>query len=112
VEDHAANAIKGYSTYGDSPLPYGEETAAAIGASYDALAAFSEDLNPGAPVIIPPLLTGEHLADILLGSCGIEGYEWNIGETYFDTITAVNVYGYEHIWTFGEVNPAAEYEVG
>ena len=111
VADHAANAIKGYSTYGDAAMPYGDDTAAALGASYDALAAFSEQLNPGAPVIIPPLLTGEHLADILLGSCGIEGYEWTIGETYFDTITAVNVYGYEHVWTFGEENPAAEYEV-
>ncbi len=111
VEDASANAIKGYSTYGDPAMPYGEDTAAVVGASYDALAAYSEELNPGVPVIIPPLLTGEHLADILLGSCGIEGYEWEFDTTYFDTITAVNNYGYEHVWTFGEENPAAEYEV-
>ena len=111
VADPSANAIKGYSTYGDPAIPYGDEAREQVGSSYDALAAFSEELNPGVPVIIPPLLTGEHLADILLGTCGVEGYEWEFGTTYFDTITAVNNYGYEHVWTFGEVNPAAEYEV-
>ena len=111
LEDNAANAIKGYATYGDAPMPYGEDTAAAIGASYDALAAFSEELNPGAPVIIPPLLTGEHLADILLSACGTEGYDFEYGATYYDTITAVNVYGFEQVWSMGDENPAAEYKV-
>ena len=111
VADPSANAIKGYSTYGDPAVPI-EIAQDQLGASYDALVAFSEELNPGVPVIIPPLLTGEHLADILLGTCGIEGYEWEFGTTYFGTITAVNIYGYEHVWTFGEENPAAEYEVG
>ncbi len=110
VENHADNAIKGYSTYGDPAIPYGDDAAALIGAGYDGLVPFAESLNPD--VIIPPAQTGAHLADILLGSCGIEGYEWEFDSTYFDTITAVNVYGYENIWSFGDENPAAEYEVG
>lgn len=111
--DPSANAIKGYSTYGDPAAPYGDETAAQVGKSYDALAAFSEELNPGAPVIIPPLLTGEHLADILLNACGIEGYEFEpgYGNTFYDTITAVNVYDFSATWTMGDENPAAEYKV-
>lgn len=108
LADNSANAIKGYSTYGDLPMPYGDETKAELGASYDALAAFAEQYSPD--VIITPLLTGERLADILLGVCGIEGYEWTFGETYYDTVSSVNVYGYEAIWSFGEENPAAEYE--
>jgi ABC-type sugar transport system substrate-binding protein len=86
-EDPSANAIKGYSTYGDEGdvETYGENASAQA--------------------------TGAHLADILLGVCGIDGYSWTYGETYFDTITAVNVYGYTNQWTFGEENPAAEYEV-
>ena len=111
LEDNAANAIKGYSTYGDAAMPYGDDTAAVLGVSYDALAAFSEDLNPGAPVIIPPLLTGEHLADILLSACGVEGYDFEYGATFYDTITAVNVLGFEKTWSMGEDNPAAEYKV-
>jgi len=111
LEDASANAVKGYSTYGDPAMPYGDETAAAIGQSYEALAAYSEGMQPGAPVIIPPFLTGEHLADILLGVCGVEGYEWTYGETYFDTITAVNNYGYSYMWSFGDEHPAAQYEV-
>ena len=110
-EDISANAIKGYSTYGDAAVPYGDDAAAALGVSYDALAAYSEELNPGVPVIIPPLLTGEHLADILLSACGFEGYDFNYGETFYDTITAVNVYGFEQTWSMGEDNPAAEYKV-
>ncbi len=109
--DASATAIKGYSTYGDPAMPYGEETAAVVGNSYEALAAFAEAAQPGAPVIIPPFLTGEHLADILLGSCGIEGYEWTYGETYFDSITAVNNLGYSYLWSFGDEHPAAQYEV-
>lgn len=110
LADANANAIKGYATYGDAPVPYGDDTAAAIGVSYDALAAFSEGLNPGAPVIIPPLLTGEHLADILLSACGTEGYDFPYGETYYDTITAVNTVGFEQVWSMGDPNPAAEYK--
>jgi len=108
--DPAANAIKGYATYGDAPVPYGDDTAEAIGVSYEALAAFSEQLNPGAPVIIPPILTGDHLAQILLGVCGVGGYEWTYGETYYDTITAVTVDGFSATWSMGDENPAAEYK--
>ena len=110
VADPSSTAIKGYATYGDPAAPYGDETAAMVGKSYEALAAFSEELNPDAPVIIPPLLTGEHLADILLGVCGIEGYEWNYGETYYDTITAVTVDGFSATWKMGDENPAIEYK--
>ena len=112
VEDHAASAIKGYSTYGDPALPYGDEAAAQVGKSYEALAAFAEELNPGSPVIIPPCFTGEHLADILLDACGIEGYEFEpgYGNTFYDTITVFNVYGYADTWTRTDENPAIDYK--
>ena len=110
AEDHSANAIKGYSTYGDAAIPFGDDAAAVLGASYDAVAAFAEELTPDSPVIIPPVLTGEHLADILLSACGTEGYDFEYGTTYYDTITCVNVYGFEQIWSMGDANPAAEYK--
>lgn len=107
----SADAIKGYSTYGDAALPYGEPSLALVGeASYDALAAFSEQLNPGVPVIIPPLFTGWHLAEILLGVCGIDGHSWEYGATYYDTISVVNVYGYTNTWSMGDANPALDYK--
>lgn len=111
VADHSASAIKGYSTYGDPAVPYGDDAAAQVGASYEALAAFSEQLNPGAPVIIPPLLTGEHLADILLSACGL-GYEYEpgYGNTFYDTITVCNVYGYANTWIRTDENPAIQYK--
>jgi ABC-type sugar transport system substrate-binding protein len=84
--DPSADAIKGYATYGDPAEERDGE------------------------VIIPPVLTGEHLAEILLGVCGVGGYSWNYGETYYDTITAVNVYGFEATWTMGEDNPASQYK--
>ncbi len=108
--DASANAIKGYSTYGDAALPIGDDAAAVLGASYDAVVAFAEELTPDSPVIIPPILTGEHLADILLSACGTEGYDWTYGETYYDTITAVNTIGFEQTWSMGDENPAAEYK--
>ena len=107
-KDPSSSAIKGYATYGDPAMPYGDDTAAALGASYDALAAFSQTINP--EVIIPPILTGEKLADILLGVCGIDGFQWNYGETYYDTITAVTVDGFSATWKMGDANPAAEYK--
>ena len=114
VADPSASAIKGYSTYGDPAMPYGDDLAAQVGASYEAMAAFSEQLNPGAPVVIPPVLTGEHLADILLDACGIEGYEFEPGHTntFYDTITVCNVYGYADTWTREMENPAIEYKTG
>ena len=114
VADHSASAIKGYSTYGDPAMPYGDELAAQVGASYEAMAAFSEQLNPGVPVVIPPVLTGEHLADILLAACGIEGYEYEpgYGNTFYDTITVCNVYGYAGTWFRTDANPAIEYKTG
>lgn len=84
--DPAANAIKGYATYGDPAEERDGE------------------------IIIPPVLTGEHLAEILLGVCGIDGYSWNYGETYYDTITAVTVDGFSATWSMGDANPAAEYK--
>ena len=107
--DPAANAIKGYSTYGDDAMPF-EAVQSAFPRSYDALAAISEQINPGAPVIIPPILTGMRLADILLGVCGVGGYEWNYGDTYYDTIIAVTVDGFNATWSMGDANPAAEYK--
>jgi ABC-type sugar transport system substrate-binding protein len=84
--DPSSTAIKGYATYGDPAEERDGET------------------------ITPPVLTGEHLAEILLGVCGIDGYSWNYGETYYDTITAVTVDGFSASWKMGDENPAAEYK--
>lgn len=112
LENVSSTAIKGYSTYGDPAVPYGDEAAAQVGASYEALSAFSETLNPGAPVIIPPLLTGEHLADILLSACGIEGYDYEpgFGNTFYDTITVTSIFGFDKTWVRTDDNPAIEYK--
>lgn len=112
LADPSSDAIKGYSTYGDPAVPYGDEAAAQVGASYEALKAFSEQLNPDAPVIIPPLLTGEHLADILLAACGIEGYDFEpgFGNTFYDTITVCNTCGYADTWVRTDENPALQYK--
>ncbi|MBE6991385.1 MAG: sugar ABC transporter substrate-binding protein [Ruminococcaceae bacterium] len=109
--DPSANAIKGYATYGDPAMPYGDEAAEKLGKSYAAVEAFSKELMPDLPIIFPPVMTGQHLAEILLGTCGIEGYTWNYGETYYDTITAVTVDGFNATWSMGDENPAAEYKV-
>ena len=114
LADPSASAVKGYSTYGDPALPM-DQAAAQLGDSYEALAAFSEKINPGAPVIIPPILTGSHLADCLLTACGLSD-AWNdpniggYGGTFYDTITAVNTVGFEASWSMGQENPAAEYK--
>ncbi len=114
AEDPSANAIKGYATYGDPAVPM-EEAKEMLGDSYDALAAFSEEINPGASVMIPPILTGAHLADALLTACGLSD-AWNdpliggYGGTYYDTITAVTVDGFSATWSMGDENPAAEYK--
>jgi ABC-type sugar transport system substrate-binding protein len=84
--DPSSTAIKGYATYGDPAEERDGE------------------------VIIPPVLTGEHLAEILLGVCGVGDYSWTYGETYYDTITAVTVDGFEATWQMGQENPAAEYK--
>lgn len=113
VSNPSSSAIKGYVTYGDFAMPYGEETAAKVGVSYDAMAQFAEELQPDSAVIIPPVLTGGHLADILLYACGIMGYEFapGYGNTYFDTVSACNIYGYENTWTMDKDNPAIQYRV-
>ncbi len=68
-------------------------------------------VQEAAPImLIPPVQTGAHLAEILLSACGYD-YGFEYGDTYFDTITAVNNYGYEKTWSMGEENPAAKYEV-
>lgn len=84
--DPSSTAIKGYATYGDPAEERDGE------------------------VIIPPVLTGEHLAEILLGVCGVGDYTWTYGETYYDTITAVTVDGFSATWKMGDENPAAEYK--
>ncbi len=90
-EDPSSTAIKGYATYGDPAEERDGE------------------------VIIPPVLTGEHLADALLTACGMSD-AWNdpliggYGGTYYDTITAVTVDGFSATWKMGEENPAAEYK--
>ncbi len=88
LEDPSANAIKGYSTYGDAP-----ET--------------DEDGNVTKDT---STLTGEHLGEVLLGVCEVGDNEWDYGEFYYDTITAVNTAGFEKVWSMGDENPASEYK--
>lgn len=107
-KDASSTAIKGYATYGDPAIPYGDQAKEEIGHGYDALEPFAKNIS--GDVIIPPLRTGAKLAEELLGVCGIEGYEWTYGETYYDTITAVTVDGFEATWSMGDENPAAEYK--
>lgn len=107
-KDASSTAIKGYATYGDPAIPYGDEAKAAIGTGYDALAEYAQTINPD--VIIPPMRTGSMLAQELLGVCGIEGFSWTYGETYYDTITAVTIDGFSATWSMGDENPAAEYK--
>ena len=107
-KDPSSTAIKGYATYGDPAIPYGDQAKEETGKGYDALEPFAKNFDEN--VIIPPLRTGAKLAEELLGVCGIEGYEWTYGETYYDTITAVTVDGYSATWSMGEENPAAEYK--
>ncbi len=86
LEDPSASAIKGYSTYGDAGdvETYGD--AAALQA------------------------TGAHLAEELLGICGVGDYSWEYGTTYYDTINAVNIYGFSQTWSMGDENPASQYK--
>lgn len=107
-KDTSSTAIKGYATYGDPAIPYGDDAKNEIGAGYDALAEFAQTINPD--VIIPPMRTGAKLAEELLGVCGIDGFSWTYGETYYDTITAVTVDGFSATWSMGDENPAAEYK--
>ncbi len=86
--DPSANAVKGYSTYGDAP----------------------EVDSDGNVIKDTSTQTGEHLAEVLLGVCGEAGYSWDYGEFYYDTITAVNVCGFEKTWSMGDDNPAIEYK--
>ncbi len=87
-EDPSANAVKGYATYGDAP-----ET--------DDAGNVTKDTST---------MTGEHLGEVLLGVCGVGGYSWEYGEFYYDTITAVNICGFEKTWSMGDDNPAIEYK--
>ena len=105
--DPAANAIKGYATYGDAPIPC---DAAKDMLSYEGMMKIHDEITPDSPVLIPPILTGEHLANILLGVCGVGDYTWEYGTTYYDTITAVSVDGFSATWSMGDENPAAEYK--
>ena len=113
VEDHSFSAIKGYSTYGDAPLPYGDAAKTVITADYDAVEAYAKSIPALAemPVMLPPFFTGWHLADVLLSACGVEGYTYTYGETFYDTITVTSVFGYEKTWVNGDENPAIEYKV-
>ena len=91
TEDHSANAIKGFSSYGAEGTE--EETAEFNAAGYE---------NPYSP-------TGGKLAKILLGVT--EKGDWNYGDAYFDDISAWNVYDFDEYWVQGDENPAEEYRV-
>ena len=92
LENHAANAIKGYSSYGATATEEEQQ-------KYD---------PTGANAYSP---TGEKLAIILLGVCGEGNYEWTYGEAYYDDISATNVFGLDLQWANGDANPCEQYEV-
>lgn len=94
-EDHSANAIKGFASYGAEGTP--EETEAFWAAGYQNDPAYSP--------------TGGKLAAILLGVCGSDNYSWTYGDAYYDDITAWNVYDFNLLWQQGQENPAEEYRV-
>ena len=112
VADHSSTAIKGYSTYGLAPLPFGDPAKAVIGDAYEVVEAHAQSIEAlaGTPVMLPPFFTGWRLAHILLSACGEPGYDWTYGETFYDTITVTNVYGYADSWENGQENPAIEYK--
>ena len=111
VENHSASAIKGYSTYGLAPLPYGDPAKAVIGDAYEVVEAHAKSIMPDVPLLLPPFFTGWRLSHILLSACGEPGYDWTYGETFYDTITTTSVYGYEKAWENGQENPAIEYKI-
>ncbi|MBQ9032331.1 MAG: sugar ABC transporter substrate-binding protein [Parasporobacterium sp.] len=96
AEDHSANAIKGYASFGGVGT---EEQDAA----FHEVDKYANDLTYSA--------TGGKLAAILLGVCGSENYEWDYNTPYYDDITAWNVYGFELLWKLGDVDTAEQYRV-
>ena len=100
AEDHSANAVKGYATYGGS-IP--DDELAAYDEAFHAVDKYKDDMTFS--------VTGLQLATELLGSTGSENYEWTYGVGYFDDITAWNVYGFEIRWTNGDEDPAEIYRV-
>lgn len=107
-EDHSANAIKGFATYGTSPSEeegaiISPEKYAEMNEAFHAVPEYAEDFDFS--------VTGYILASELLGCCGSENYDWTYGEGYFDDISATNVYGFELVWHSGEEDPAEEYRV-
>ena len=96
--DHSANAIKGYSTYGGKVNEEELADCVAISGSEDWAGCYA---------------TGRALATILLGVCGYDdqGYTWNYGDIFWDDVDGTNVYDFEIHYTFGDTNPAEEYQV-
>ena len=96
AENHSANAIKGYASFGGSREgPDNDE--------FHAVEKYANDFTFS--------VTGESLATILLGVCGSENYEWTYNTAYYDAISAVNVYGFELNWKQGDVDTAEKYRV-
>ena len=96
AQNHSANAIKGYASFGGSRE----------GPDNDAFHAVDKYAND-----FTYSVTGESLATILLGVCGSENYEWTYNTAYYDAISAVNVYGFELNWKQGDVDTAEKYRV-
>lgn len=96
MEDHSANGIKGYATFGGVGTDEQNE-------AFHAVEKYANDLTYSA--------TGEKLAAILLGVCGSENYEWEYNTPYYDDISATNVYGFELHWQQGEEDTAEKYRV-
>ena len=96
AQNHSANAIKGYASFGGSRE----------GPDNDAFHAVDKYAND-----FTYSVTGESLATILLGVCGSENYSWTYNTAYYDAISAVNVYGFELNWKQGDVDTAEKYRV-
>lgn len=104
LEDHSANAIKGYVTYGGEVSD--SDTALMTQDEYDAMAAAFAEAYPDDFAFS---VTGYTLAEQLLGVTGSENYDWEYGVLYFDDITATDVYGFDIRWKDGEEDPAEVY---
>ncbi|MCF0141749.1 MAG: sugar ABC transporter substrate-binding protein [Parasporobacterium sp.] len=81
----SANAVKGFITYGGSEMIVDEN---------------GVERSP----------VGVKLGELVVGVTTQDGITWNYGDTYYDTINAYNVTGYEYEWKMGEENPAIQYK--
>ena len=95
-EDHSANAIKGYATFGGIGTEEEDQ-------EFHSVPKYANDLTFSA--------TGQKLAAILLGVCGSDRFDWTYNTPYYDDISCCNIYGFELNWHQGDEDPAEKYRV-